>query len=66
MSRFVEDPETAWAHLRVSGASHAIVHLNAYRTNEGQLVLDWLREGGAKEIGRFGADVLLALHESHP
>jgi hypothetical protein len=66
MSRFADDPETAWAHLRVAGASHAIVHLNAYRSNEGQRVLEWLHEGSAKEIGRYGADVLLALPEAHP
>jgi hypothetical protein len=66
ISRFLENSEEAWAHLRVTGASHAIVHVTAYRSREGQLVLDWLHDGGAREIGRFGTDVLLVLPASTP
>ena len=66
ISRSFEDPETAWAHVRATGASHALVHLTAYRSSEGQLVLEWLHSRGGKEVGRFGGDVLVALPSPSP
>lgn len=61
LSRMAIDPELAWSRLMKTGASHAIVHLAAYEGREGLAVADWLRQRGAREIGRFDADLLFAL-----
>jgi hypothetical protein len=45
--RMADDPDSAWLVLRQTGASHALVHLDAYRGGQGGLVGAWLEAHGA-------------------
>jgi hypothetical protein len=49
------------AMLRELGATHVIVHEDAYLDTEGRDTTTTLRNAGATETFREGADVLLAL-----
>lgn len=64
LSRMDADPGLAWSRLIQTGASHAVVHVAAYEGDGGRRVADWLRRGGAREIGRFGGDRLFVLPPS--
>ncbi|HLG55740.1 MAG TPA: hypothetical protein VI485_10445 [Vicinamibacterales bacterium] len=54
-------PDAAWQALRAGGASHVIVHENAWLDEQGRNTAAALRELGATEIFRDGGDVLMAL-----
>ena len=47
--------------LRASGATHVILHEAAYRNGEGAATAAVLRQGGAVEVFREGADALFLL-----
>jgi len=54
-------PDFSMAMLRELGATHVIVHEDAYLNSEGRNTTDTLRILGATEIFREGPDTLLAL-----
>jgi hypothetical protein len=54
-------PDVSIAMLRELGATHVIVHEDAYLDNEGRDTTATLRRIGATEVFRSGADALLAL-----
>jgi hypothetical protein len=55
------DLDAAATALRASGATHAIVHENAFRGGRGREVSDWLRSIGAQPIVTHGSDLLFSL-----
>ena len=55
-------PGAAWDALRTAGASHVIVHENAWLDEQGRNTAAALRQLGATEVFRDGGDVLMALH----
>jgi hypothetical protein len=58
----LREPDRAWAAVTQSGATHAVVHEGAWwRRGLGHRVSAWLTNHGAREVARFGSDVLLAL-----
>jgi hypothetical protein len=57
----VDSPDAAWQTLMKSGATHAIVHLQYYRDDEGEKIVTWLNARGAKQIADFGSDRIFAL-----
>jgi hypothetical protein len=57
----VVDGERAWTALRDAGATAVIVHEGAYLDGGGERLSRALRERGAREAARDGADVLLTL-----
>ena len=65
LSEALEDaltqPDRAWEQLRATGASHVVVHENAYESNLGRDLTAWLRSRGAVEIASFGSDRVLRL-----
>ena len=48
--RIEDDPEGAWDELRFTGASHALLHLDAYRGGRGAIVGRWLAAHGAAVV----------------
>jgi len=56
--------DEAWSFLRRFGATHAIVHEQAFLTDDGMRTSDWLRARGAREIASFGRDRLFELRSS--
>jgi len=50
--------DKAWAVLRTSGSSHAIVHEDSWRRGKGTKVSAWLESHGAKRLATLGSDVL--------
>jgi hypothetical protein len=54
-------PDVALQALRVNGATHVIVHESAYLDDRGTRTTAALQRGGAVELYRNGADVLLKL-----
>ena len=54
-------PDPAWHALREFGATHVVIHEAAWPNNQGPNTTSTLVMGGAKEIFRDGADVLLML-----
>jgi len=54
-------PDFSMATLRELGATHVVVHEDAYLNGEGAATTATLRMLGANEVFRAGADVLLAL-----
>ena len=54
-------PETAWAALTASGATHVLNHEDAWRRPLGPPVSDWLASHGARRIASAGGDVLFEL-----
>jgi hypothetical protein len=61
LARPWEDPARAWQAARDSGATHAIVHEEAWRLGEGPRATAWLLKSGARLLWRGGGDVLVAL-----
>jgi hypothetical protein len=49
-------PDAAWQSLRASGATHVVVHEQAYADGRGAAVSEMLRAGGAHEVAVFGTD----------
>jgi hypothetical protein len=60
-SEMPRHPDLSLDALRMSGATHAIVHEGAYLDTEGTDTSALLRSAGAVEILRDGSDVLLRL-----
>jgi len=52
-------PDEAWT--AVGGATHAIVHADAWPDDTGERIAQWLRAHGAVEVGRFDAARAFAL-----
>jgi hypothetical protein len=59
--RIGERPEEAWAALKETGATHAIVHDTAFAPGEADVVKRWLDDHFAVEIARFDGDLLYDL-----
>ena len=57
----LDQPESSWAALVESGATHAIVHGTYYRDDEGERIARWLVDHGAKPVGEFDGDRVFAL-----
>ncbi|HET9368659.1 MAG TPA: hypothetical protein VFO19_00365 [Vicinamibacterales bacterium] len=55
------DLESATTAVRSSGATHALVHEGAFVDGRGAEITEWLLDAGAREIARYGSDVLLKL-----
>jgi hypothetical protein len=56
------DREAAWDAVRTSGASHVLIHREAYPPPEGDAIVGWARLAGATPVAWFtDGDVLLAL-----
>ena len=60
-SEMPRHPDVSLDALRMSGATHAIVHEAAYLDTEGTDTSELLRRSGAVEILRDGSDVLMRL-----
>lgn len=54
-------PDIAWARLRASGTTHAIVHDAGFVGHEGAAVSAWLLDRGAVQVARFDRDVVFAV-----
>ena len=54
-------PDFAWDELQTSGATHAVVHGEFYKTDEGERIAAWLRARGAREIAEFDGARVFAL-----
>ena len=54
-------PDASWETLMKSGATHAIVHGQYYRDDEGEKTGRWLTEQGAKQVAEFDGDRVFAL-----
>jgi hypothetical protein len=52
-----------WTALLASGATHAVVHEHDYDADRAHAAVEWMRQHGAKEIGRFDGDRLFQLSE---
>jgi hypothetical protein len=50
-----------WEILRASGATHALVHEDAWRHDHGSKATEWLEQNGARRVFTDQSDVLLAL-----
>jgi hypothetical protein len=61
LQRIDESPDDAWQTLVQARTTHVVVHESAMRTDDAALIHGWLRSRGAREIGRFGSDVLYDL-----
>ncbi|OFW49609.1 MAG: hypothetical protein A3G77_16185 [Acidobacteria bacterium RIFCSPLOWO2_12_FULL_68_19] len=61
LSQIPRHPDVSVQALGASGATHVILHEGAYRGNEGADTAAVLRQAGAVEIFRDGADVLYRL-----
>jgi hypothetical protein len=55
------DLDAATTALRASGATHAVVHENAFRNGRGHEISDWLRAIGAQQVVSQGGDRLFQL-----
>ena len=67
LRRPLENPDRAWATLAASGATHVVVHRDAYpappqpRSGEGDAVSAWLEQHGSVRVAETGDAVVLAL-----
>jgi hypothetical protein len=62
LSALWSDRDTAWAALTSAGATHILVHEQAYRPPEGPAISGWIGNMGARRIADFAdGDVLFAL-----
>lgn len=56
------DRAAAWESVVTSGATHLLVHRDAYPVTEGDAIIGWARLAGAEPVAWFAdGDVLLAL-----
>jgi hypothetical protein len=54
-------PDVSWQELMSAGATHAIVHENAWHNDEGQRISEWLRGRGAALVAERDGARLFAL-----
>ncbi len=54
-------PDASWSTLLKSGATHAIVHGQYYRDDEGERIARWLAERGAKQVAEFDGERVFEL-----
>ena len=54
-------PDAAWQTLMKAGATHAIVHGQYYRDDEGERIGRWLTDHGARQVAEFEGDRVFAL-----
>jgi hypothetical protein len=54
-------PDASWQTLMKAGATHAVVHEQAYRDDEGKRIGEWLIDHGAKQVAGFEGDRVFAL-----
>jgi hypothetical protein len=59
--RPLDSRERSWEALTKSGATHAIVHSNYYRDDEGDKIARWLAQNGARQVADFDGDRVFAL-----
>jgi hypothetical protein len=64
LPRLLEQPDDAWESLRRSGATHAILHENAFLGDEDDRIGAWLEQHGARLQGKFEYDRLYELAKS--
>ncbi|MGE3843401.1 MAG: hypothetical protein AB7I50_17660 [Vicinamibacterales bacterium] len=50
------NPEDAWRLLRNTGATHVVVHGQAYTNRDRPAPYDWLAHSGARFVARIGTD----------
>lgn len=62
--RVATAPDEAWTALADAGTTHVVVHESALPAGEPQVLRGWLESRGAREIGRFGNDVLYDLRHA--
>jgi len=60
---FATSPDRAWRAVESSGATHVIVHEGSYEPGRGPLITNWLIAHGARAVGVFGSDRVLAVSE---
>jgi hypothetical protein len=51
-------PAAAWQRVRLSGATHVVVHRAAFTEHRARTLERWLVASGARVLRRFGADVV--------
>ncbi|HEY8548494.1 MAG TPA: hypothetical protein VIL35_00945 [Vicinamibacterales bacterium] len=56
----------AWMVIRRSGATHAVVHTEAYTPERLERLTAWMESGGARMIGRVEGGLLYALWQGLP
>lgn len=61
LQRIAEASKEAWRALTDAGTTHVIVHESAMTPEESMAARTWLQSYGAREIGRFDADLLFEL-----
>jgi hypothetical protein len=62
LRRVLTEPERAWQRLRLSGATHAVVHEDAWGLRpKGRRVSRWLEEHGARRLAETDDAALFAL-----
>ncbi len=62
LSNLWSDREAAWQAVTTSGATHALLHVDAYKAPEGPAVASWLTTQGARVVASYdGGDMLFAL-----
>ena len=61
LQRVNESPDAAWQTLVDAGTTHVIVHESALPTSDVVTMRSWLEMHDAREMGRFGSDVLYDL-----
>jgi hypothetical protein len=62
LSNLWSDRDAAWNSLVTSGATHLLLHVNAYHAPEGRAVASWLENQGARAtVGFDDGDVLFVL-----
>jgi hypothetical protein len=61
LQRVNESPDEAWQSLVEAGTTHVVVHESAMRAGDTLAIHAWLRSRRAREMGRFGSDVLYDL-----
>jgi hypothetical protein len=54
-------PDASWTTLMKSGATHAIVHAQYYRDDEGEKIGRWLSARGAKQVADFNGERVFVL-----
>lgn len=53
--------DRAWTVLSPTGATHAVVHEDAFRNQDGRTVSDWLERHGGRLVASFGSDKVFEL-----
>ena len=62
LSNLWSDREAAWQAVTTSGATHVLLHVDAYKAPEGPAVASWLTTQGARVVASYdGGDMLFAL-----